>query len=321
MENRTNNAGIFIFMILFGISVIAIFGLIGMISAYILMTSYMDNFVLKPLAKSMSSKNFVPNNYMYRKLKTIRLVAWIIAVIFGLPLIFVIEMIALMISVAKINEMRKKMGAPITPFSKYDYMTYEEFWKFSEDDEYNEYESEEDDDYTQRNEYSYEDVIDNQDVKVNVIEEYKIEKNSFNNINVVHENIEEIKKVEEVKNIVKPEEKEDKEEKLKKEIEAIKNELYKTISKEPVLKETQKFDFDKPVGDMPKVEPIKSGTSSLWNEPVRTNSNVFNTSTTENSDPGTDEIRCEKCGTVMSKMKIACPKCGTIVKNTYRTGK
>ena len=80
MENKTNNnVGIFLFIIIFGTAFIAELGFIGMIIGYVLMTSYMNNFVLKPLAKIMSVKNYTPNNYMYMKLQNIRLVIWIIS--------------------------------------------------------------------------------------------------------------------------------------------------------------------------------------------------------------------------------------------------
>ena len=100
-----------------------------------------------------------------------------------------------------------------------------------------------------------------------------------------------------------------------------KNELYKNISEEPILKEAQKFDFNNPVGDIPKVEPIKTNISSIWDEPIGSNSDGFNSKENEKTQPSEDEICCEKCGTIMSKMKIACPKCGALVKNSYRSRK
>ena len=68
---------------------------------------------------------------------------------------------------------------------------------------------------------------------------------------------------------------------------------------------------------MQKVEPIKSNTSSIWDEPIGSSSNAFKQTIQEKTESTEDEICCEKCGTVMSKMKIACPKCGTLVKNSY----
>lgn len=286
MDNRTNNnVSMFLFIGIFGTALIDAFGLIGMIIAFVLMTSYMNNFVLKPLSQKLSMKHYTPSNYMYRKLQNTRLVIWIISAMLGFSLVFLFEMIAMAISSAKINKIKRELGMPIDTFSKDDYLIYDEYGKFSEDDEYNEYESEENDNsYTRRREYSYDDVV-------------------------------------EEETIVKTEDLEDKEKKLKEEIEAIKNELYKTVSKEPILKEAQKFDFDKPVGDMPKVEPIKTSTSSIWDEPIGSTSNRVSTTMEEKTEPSEDEIRCEKCGTIMSKMKIACPKCGTLVKNSYRSGK
>ena len=266
MENKANNnVGIFLFIIIFGTAFIAELGFIGMIIGYILMTSYMNNFVLKPLAKIMSVKNYTPNNYMYMKLQNIRLVIWIISAFLRFPLIFIIENIALAISVSKINEIKQKLGIPIKSFSKHDYLIYEEYWKYSENDEYNEYEPEESDEgYTQKREYTYNDVKD--------------------------ENKKEIL--------------EDKENLLRKEIEVLKEEIRKNIPDDSFFLKSEKFDFDKPVGDIPKVEPIK-----------------INTSMQGKTEPAEDEIRCEKCGTIMSKMKIACPKCGALVKNSYRSGK
>ena len=286
MDNRTNNnVSMFLFIGIFGTALIDAFGLIGMIIAFVLMTSYMNNFVLKPLSQKLSMKHYTPSNYMYRKLQNTRLVIWIISAMLGFSLVFLFEMIAMAISSAKINKIKRELGMPIDTFSKDDYLIYDEYGKFSEDDEYNEYESEENDNsYTRRREYSYDDVV-------------------------------------EEETIVKTEDLEDKEKKLKEEIEAIKNELYKTVSKEPIPKEAPKFDFDKPVGDMPKVEPIKTSTSSIWDEPIGSTSNRVSTTMEEKTEPSEDEIRCEKCGTIMSKMKIACPKCGTLVKNSYRSGK
>ena len=315
MDNRTDSISMTVltFIIFFGFILITIFGFIGMLIAFIVMTSYMDNFVLRPLSKSLSAKNYMPTNYMYRKLQNTRLVIWIISMMIGFPFIFVIEMLAIMISFAKINELKRKMGEPITSFSKYDYLIYEEYSKFSEDDEYNEYENEKnDDEYTQRKEYSYDDVIDEQDVKVNVVEEYNVKKDNFFDTSETRRKVE---------IIVKTETLEDKEEKLKKEIEEIKNELYKTITEEPKLKDVQKFDFDKPVEEIQKIEPIKTDASSVWDKPVGDIFNSSNVNGIEKLEPADDEICCEKCGTVMSKMKIACPKCGALVKNSYKSGK
>lgn len=307
MENKTDSSGtvLLVFVIMFVYIFLTTWGFLGIIVAYVLMTSYVNNFVLKPLSKNMSARNYTPSNYMYRKLQNIRLVIWIISAILGFSLIFIIEVIAVAMSVAKINEIKKKLGIPKTPFSKDDYLIYEEYWKYSEDDEYNEFETEEkSNEYIQEREYTYDDIVDDQEMKVNVVENYTTKKNDLFNTSVKKKKIETIVKTEKI---------EDKEEKLKKEIEAIKSELYKTISEEPVLKEVQKFDFDKPVGDMARIESIKTDNSSIWDAPISGNE--------EKSEPGADEIRCEKCGTIMSKMKIACPKCGTLVKNSYKSGK
>lgn len=313
MNNRTDSASmtVLIFITFFGFALITTFGFLGMFVAFICMTSYMDNFVLKPLAKNISVINNMPNNYMYRKLQNARLVSWFVATMLGFYGIFVVEMIAIMISFAKINELKRKMGEPITTFSKYDYQVYEEYSRFTEGEEYSSHEKEEikNDDYKKRNNYVYNDVVDEQKVKNNTLEEYTTEKNNISDTSVVHN---------ETEIIMKEESLEDKEEILKKEIEAIKKELYKTISVEPVLQEVKKFDFDKPVGEISNVEPIKTSTSSIWDKPVGDDSKVFEPTAQVTLEPSEDEICCEKCGMVMSKMKIACPKCGTLVKNSYK---
>lgn len=254
MENRTDSSGMvgYVLLIIFLFAFITEFGFLGMIVGYVLMTSYMNNFVLRPLSKIISAQNYTPNNYMYSKLQSTRLVVWIISAILGFSFLFVIENIALAISISKINEIKKKLGIPLKRFSRHDYLIYDEYWKYSEDDEYNEYEA--------NTGYDYDKT--------------------------------ENKLTEEVEKVIKTEILDDKEALLRKEIEVLKKEI-----------------------DLDKI--TKSNTTSIWDEPIGSVSSVFNTSIEEKKEPTEDEICCEKCGTVMSKMKIACPKCGTLVKNSY----
>ena len=265
-----------------------------MIFAYALMTSYMNNFVLKPLSKNMSLKNCTPSNYMYRKLQNMRLVIWIISAILGFSLLFIIEVVAVAVSEVKINGIKSKLGMPITPFSKNDYLIYEEYGEYSEDAEYNE-----------ENEY----VEDKEEYEYT---EHIVEKDTLFNNSVKKQKIE---------TIINTEDLEDRKE-FQREFEEIKNDLYKTIEKEPLFNEIKKIDFDKPIGDISDSELIKINTSSIWDAPIGIDSSsISNENVEEKLQLNENEITCEKCGMVMSKMKIACPKCGTLVKNSYRDRK
>lgn len=296
MDNR-NDIGIFVYVwiAIFGVSVITASGFLGILFAFFIMTKYMHNFVLMPIAKKISAVNNTPYNYILGKLKTTRMIIWIIAAILNFSIIFVIEMIAIAISMSKINEIRAKLGLPKVSFSDDAYLIYEEYARFSEDDEYDRDEIEEDDNgdtYTRTRQYSYDNVINNQEVKVNVAEKYTAKKDHL------FENKVTPKKVE---TVVKNETLEEKEEKLKKEIEAIKNEIYKATTSTTASTSTN----------------TNASTSSIWDKPVETISSISNVNITDKKEANEDEICCEKCGATMSKMKIACPKCGALVKNNY----
>ena len=286
MDNRNDSMIVFyVWLAIIGFCIMTELGFIGILIGYFIMTKYTYNFVLMPLSKKISAMNITPQNYVLGKLKTTRMIIWIISAMLNFPIMFFIELIAIAISMSKSNEIRTELGLPKVSFSKDAYLIYEEYWKFSEDTEPEEYENEE---------YKNEQIED------------------FFENKVIHKKI---------KTVIKKENLENKEEKLKQEIEEIKNELYKTISEEPILYKSVEFDFNKPVDEIGNVEPIKTSVSSIWDNPIESTSNVSSDNAEAKKEVATDEICCEKCGTIMSKMKIACPKCGTLVKTNYRTGK
>ena len=295
MENNSSISKMFIFSVkvflIFAILVNLCGPKIGLFLIFILMSSYTKNFVLKPISKAIGIMNSLPYNYMFIKLQNIRFVIWIFSIILELPLIFFIEFMAMLMSIIKIDEMRREMGMEITAFSKDDYLTYEKYSEFLVESEYNKQEEEFESDYTE------------------IKKVYSDEKNKNNEVKIKFSNAAENK--------------------MEKEFEIIKEEVYETIAKEPIFEEidkiefeeSNKFDFDKSVEEIANVEPIKTSVSSIWDKPVGSESDILQKITLEQKETFEDEICCEKCGEKMSKMKIACPKCGTLVKNTYRSKK
>lgn len=273
-----------VFFILISVCLLdALPGPIGMIVMFIFINKHTQNFVLKPLAKYLSENGNSPNNYMYRKLQNIRCVIWILAIIFDMEMVYFMELGTIALSYKIINSMKNKMFIPIEAFSKDDYKIYNEYSEYMKKGSYS---REKVDGYTKKQSYSYEDIISGKNIKVNLNRKEEISKTQIKKVEIKKDEIEKTDS-----NI------------FDKPIGDIKTEFSNNLVNK--TDDVNRFNFNKPIADISATERIQETSGKV----------------TEPTELKPDEIRCEKCGTIMSKHKVACPKCGTLVKNTYKTGK
>lgn len=251
-------------------------GPIGLIIAFLIINKYTQNFVLEPLARYMSLQKDEPSNYMYQKLSKIRLGIVILSVICNFYLTFFIELILIRLSCNFIQYIKAKEKLPKSKFAEDDYKIYDLYFS----------------------NYPKNTSLNITKEKLDVIKNKEnIEKKSYSyedvitgrNIKVNSNKKEKLKK-EEFVTVEVPVKKHEK--------------MNKT--KEITISAENKFDFDKPV------EPISISVNEIGE--MDKVSQDAKSNAQENIELKPDEIRCEKCGEIMSKNKIVCLKCGTLVK-------
>ena len=280
---------------------------INMIISFFVLTKSMHKFCITPLAQKLSEHGNTPTNYMTRKLKNIREVIWVVGCLMEIELLIILEIFLIAYGAKKMGE----STGPIAMIRTNDGEIHEELF-FKETD-------------VENNQTSF---LNNFSIRTPEKENKKISitYNSYDN-----ETLKNIKEERLENNMIKTETKtmakfeEPKVEPKKEIFENKVDEVDSVFVKKIEMPKTTWDLFDKPIDDIKTDFSVSTTTPKAsafdFNKPVESmvTSKIDATIKEEFIEMKDDEVRCEKCGEVMSKNKIACPKCGELVK--YKPGK
>lgn len=263
---------------------------INMIICFFVLTKSMHKFCIIPLAQKLSANGNIPTNYMTRKIKNVREVIWVVGCLMQFEILAILEIFLIAYGAKKMGE----SSGPISIIRTDDGEIHEEMF-FEDIDE-------------ESNQTSFLDTFST-----------RVSENENRNVSVTYNYNDNDKEVfEEINNEVEEEPKQEIFENETKEVDSVFEQKIK-------IPKTSWDLFDKPIEDIKTDFSISTSTTKTngfdFDKPVGSvmNSGITDSIKEQIIEIKDDEIRCEKCGEVMSKNKIACPKCGELVK--YKPGR